>query len=263
MKNIAERYEGYGNSIKQVMDTRDRLRGIHGVVADIITLDKQYETAVETALGGRIQNIVTDSEETAKILVEYLKKHKYGRATFLPLSAMKANRAWDAGKLLKERGVIGVASSLVHTEELFSGLINYLLGRIIVVDNIDNAISFAKKYHYEYRLVTLEGESINPGGAISGGAFKNESNLLGRKREIEELEAKTSDSLKKYENFYKELNTVRERLTLCKQNLKALNEKRQEQLLQKSKIEMLINSVDKNRDEIKAGLDQLLAENTH
>lgn len=261
MKNIAERYEGYGNSIKQVMDTRDRLRGIHGVVADIITLDKQYETAVETALGGRIQNIVTDSEETAKILVEYLKKHKYGRATFLPLSAMKANRAWDAGKLLKERGVIGVASSLVHTEELFSGLINYLLGRIIVVDNIDNAISFAKKYHYEYRLVTLEGESINPGGAISGGAFKNESNLLGRKREIEELEAKTSDSLKKYENFYKELNTVRERLTLCKQNLKALNEKRQEQLLQKSKIEMLINSVDKNRDEIKAGLDQLLAEN--
>lgn len=261
MKNLAERYEGYGNSIRHVMDTRDRIGGIYGVVADIIELERKYETAIETALGSRIQNVVTDSEETAKALVEYLKKHKYGRATFLPLSAMQGKKVWNAANLLTEKGVIGIASSLVTTKESFKNVINYLLGRVLVIDNIENAVNFAKKYNYEYRLVTLEGEVINPGGAISGGAFKNENNLLGRKREIEELEKKTADSLKQYERFNEEFEAARQKLAGCKQNLRALNEKRQEQLINKSKTEVLLNSLYKKVEEIRKNSEGILEEN--
>ena len=119
LKNLAERYDGYGNSIRRVMEVRDRVHGIHGVVADIITTSQKYETAIETALGGSIQNIVTDSEATAKQLIEYLKKNKYGRATFLPLTSINANRYFSQPAALKEKGVLGLASDLVQVDSRY------------------------------------------------------------------------------------------------------------------------------------------------
>jgi len=186
--NLTERYDGYGNSIRKVMEQKTQSPGIVGVVADIIKVDKAYETAIETALGGTIQNIVTSDEATAKKLISYLKLNKFGRATFLPLTNISSNAITQNDKVLKEEGVIGVASDLVEADSKFHELISYLLGRIIVVDHIDHATAIAKKYHYTLRLVTTEGELLTPGGAISGGAYKNASNLLGRRREIEELE---------------------------------------------------------------------------
>ena len=211
LKNIAERYDGYGNSIKRVMETKDRVRGIHGVVADLITTSKDYETAIETALGGRMQNIVTDSEKTAKTLIDYLKKNKYGRATFLPLSSAKGS-SFSNTSFLKEPGVIDIADTLVEYDKSYRDLISSLLGRIIIIDNIDNAINFEKKYRYEYRVVTLEGESLSSGGSISGGAFKSSGNLLGRKREIDELEEIVDKLLNDYgENNERAENLKRER----------------------------------------------------
>ena len=189
LRNITERYDGYGNSIRRVMEQKDREKGIHGVVADLIKVEKTYETAIETALGGSIQNIVTDDEETAKRMIEYLKQNKYGRATFLPLTSIKRREQFQNDRALKEPGVIGLASDLVHTQEKYRELAGYLLGRTIVTDHIDHAIALARKYHYSLRIVTVEGESLSPGGSMTGGAFKNSSNLLGRRREIEELEA--------------------------------------------------------------------------
>ena len=145
MKNIAERYDGYGNSIKKIMETRDRIGGIHGVVADIIKASQKYEIAIETALGGRIQNIVTDSENTAKILIDYIKKNKYGRATFLPLSSVR-NSTFSNKEFLKEKGVIGIASELVEFDSEYVNLVGSLLGKIVVIDNIDNSIAFEKKF---------------------------------------------------------------------------------------------------------------------
>ena len=190
LKNITERYEGYGHSIKKVMELKETKKGIIGVVADIIKVDKKYETAIETALGGNIQNIVTDSETTAKEAIDFLKKNKYGRATFLPLSSMSGKANFNAPDALEERGVIGLASDLVKIKSAYEGVSKYLLGRVMVVDTIDNAISIARKYRYTVRIVTLEGEYLNVGGSISGGTFKNSSNLLSRRREIEELENK-------------------------------------------------------------------------
>lgn len=193
VKNIAERYDGYGNSIRRVMERRKDTQGIVGVVADILKVDKEYETAIETALGGSIQNIVTDKEETAKAMIQYLKENRYGRATFLPLTSIGEGKRQTNDQVLMEIGVIEYASALVQTEPQFIGLIRYLLGRTLVVDDIDNAISLERKYGYSLRIVTLDGEQLNPGGSISGGAYKNSSNLLGRKRELEELEIQVEE----------------------------------------------------------------------
>ncbi len=165
LKNLAERYDGYGGSIRKVMEVRDRVKGIHGVVADIISTKKEYETAIETALGGSIQNIVTDSETTAKQLIEYLKKNKFGRATFLPLTSVgQKNSSFNQEKALKEPGVIGLASTLVQAEKQYEGLIRYLLGKVVVVDQIDHAIALARKFQYTLRIVTLDGELLSAGG---------------------------------------------------------------------------------------------------
>ena len=206
LKNLAERYDGYGMSIRRVMETRDRIHGIHGVVADLISAPAEYEIAIETALGGSIQNIVTDSEETAKRLIEYLKKNKFGRATFLPLTAMNARQTFSQENALKEPGVIGLASDLVQADPQYSGLVKQLLGRVVVADTTDHAIALARKFHYSLRIVTLEGELFSPGGSMTGGAFKNTSNLLGRRREIEDLEAACQKSLHQAESLQKELN---------------------------------------------------------
>ena len=145
LKNITERYDGYGNSIRRVMSCKDREKGLIGVVADIIKVEKEYEIAVETALGGSIQNIVTDDEETAKRMIAYLKQNKYGRATFLPLTSMQGGAELWQMDALKETGVIGLAHTLVHVEERFLGLAKQLLGRTIVVENIDCGIRIARK----------------------------------------------------------------------------------------------------------------------
>ena len=203
LRNLSERYEGYGNSIRRVMEARTQISGVRGVVADLIDVPKEYETAVETALGGSIQNIVTDTEQTAKRLIEYLKKNRYGRATFLPLNAVSGREEGFSSQILSEPGVLGPASSLVQAKEEYQGLVRYLLGRVLVVDHVDHAIALAGKYHHTLRLVTLEGELFNPGGSMSGGAFKNSSNLLGRKREMEELKERCRQALMKVDEIQK------------------------------------------------------------
>ena len=188
LKNMAERYDGFGQSIRRVMEQREKHPGVIGVVADIIRVRKEFETAIETALGGSIQNIVTDNAGTAKDMIQYLKKNKYGRATFLPLANIRQGKEMQADGIMGQKGVIGTASSLVETDAQYSTLVKYLLGRHIVVDNIDNAIALAEKYNHTIRIVTIEGDLLNPGGTMSGGAFKNSNNLLGRRREMEDLE---------------------------------------------------------------------------
>ena len=188
LQNMAERYEGFGNSTRRIMEQKSRNPGIHGVVAELLQTEGKYETAIETALGGALQNIVTDNESTAKYLIEFLKRGHYGRATFLPLTSMQhGTRGLDAG-LQKEPGVIGPADTLVKCEDTYRNLAARLLGKTLVVENIDHAIRLGRKYKHSLRIVTLEGELLNPGGAMTGGSFRNNSNLMGRKREIEELE---------------------------------------------------------------------------
>ncbi|MBQ7174428.1 MAG: chromosome segregation protein SMC [Lachnospiraceae bacterium] len=188
LKNLAERYEGFGESVRALMRERSRIGGIHGVVADLIHTGKQYETAIETALGGRIQNVVTENQRSAKAGIEYLKRTKQGRATFLPLDALKYKNQNEYRQAAAEIGAIGIASELVEADPEYRDLVNYLLGNVLVTDHIDHALSIANKYRQSLRIVTLEGELLSPGGSMAGGAYKISSNLIGRSRELNEFE---------------------------------------------------------------------------
>ncbi len=261
LRNLAERYEGYGGSIRRVMEVRDRIKGIHGVVADIISTEKRYEVAVETALGGSIQNIVTDSEQTAKQLIEYLKKNKFGRATFLPLTSVSGRGGFSQEAALKEPGIIGLANRLVQVAPQYEGLADYLLGRVVVAENIDCAIAVARKYRYSLRIVTLEGELLSAGGSMTGGAFKNTSNLLGRRREIEELEEACRKALLRVDDIQRELALNEGLLTEEKENLERIKARKQEEILRRNTLQIGISGLEEKKAEIAESSTDMVREN--
>lgn len=261
LKNMTERYEGYGNSIKKIMELKEREKGIVGVVADIIKVDKKYETAIETALGGNIQNVVTDTETTAKEAIEYLKRGKFGRATFLPLSSIANKTGFSNERVLTEKGVIGLACDLVQIKKEWENIAKYLLGRIVVADTIENALLIARKYNYTLRIVTLEGELLNAGGSMSGGAFKNNSNLLGRRREIEELE-------KSLEAIKSENQAINEKLNANESESRAANEELEkiklvlnEQYILQNTVKMNMNKAGEKKQELADSYEDLGKEN--
>lgn len=259
LRNITERYEGYGNSIRRVMEQKERQPGIHGVVADLIKVQKKYETAVETALGGSIQNIVTDNDQTAKYLIEFLKRNRYGRATFLPLTNMRRS-SFNNPAALKEQGVVGIADTLVETEEIYRPLLSQLLGRTLVVDTIDHAITIGRKYSHSLRIVTLEGESLSPGGSMTGGAFKNSSNLLGRRREIEELEESVTALKKDMQKMQTSITKNREDRNHLRDHLSELTERLQKLQLSQNTEKMNIAQAESRIREIRGGYGQLKSE---
>jgi chromosome segregation protein len=238
--NLAERYEGYGGSIKKVMEQKASTPGIIGVVADIIRVSREYETAIETALGGNIQNVVTDSEETAKKLITYLKQGKHGRATFLPLTGLENPPGFQNDRVLQEEGVLGLAHELVEIAPKYQKVAKSLLGRIVVVDQVDHAIQIAKKYHYSIRMVTLEGELFVPGGAISGGAYKNNSNLLGRRREIAALEQRAKEWKQESERASKEITDTKAHRNRLRVDIEALSAESQRKSIEQNTIRLNI-----------------------
>ena len=249
LRNLTERYDGYGNSIKRVMEQRAKYPKIIGVVADIISVDKQYETAIGTALGGSIQNIVTEDDYTAKKMIEFLKQNRFGRATFLPIESI-VDRGVLNNDVKNEKGVIGVASSIVNCDSKYNKVINHLLGRIFIVDNIDNAMVIAKKYNQTLRMVTLEGELINPGGALTGGAFKNSSNLLGRKRELDEID----ELIKEYNEKLEKAKISHGELVKAREELSNSRNEKQENIqnltIKKNTFSLNLNQANSKLDEI-------------
>mgnify|MGYP000422370447 FL=1 len=182
--------EGYVKSVKSILIACDRdlnlKKGMHGVLANLISVDKKYETAIEMCLGASLQNIVTENEQDAKKLVEYLRKNNLGRASFLPITTVKGKKI-DKIKS-KTNGVIGIASDLINTDKKYRQIVESLLGRTVIVDDMDTAINLAKQNSYSFRIVTLKGDVINPSGAIQGGSVQTKTvNILGRSKEIEEL----------------------------------------------------------------------------
>ena len=261
LRNLTERYEGYGQSIKKVMEKKSKNSKVVGVVADIISVDKEYETAIETALGASIQNIVTEDEHTAKEMIAYLRENKLGRATFLPITSVvkRGNVSPDA---LSERGVIGVASQLVNTDKKYQNIIESLLGRSIVVDNIDNAIKISKKYNQSLRLVTPTGELINPGGAMTGGAFRNSSNLLGRKRELEDIQQQIGETNNKLRKSREEdANLTMRRETLREERTNLMN-RIQKLSIDQNSVSIGLSNVNEKLAAIESTFASIKKENT-
>ena len=249
LKNITERYDGYGVSIRKIMERKNDYKGIIGVVADIIHVSKEYEIAIETALGGSISNIVTDDEQTAKNMIRFLKTNRFGRATFLPLTSIRGRRADNADRICSEAGVIGLASDLIKVERQFDNLADYLLGRVFIVDHIDNALALAKKYRYSMRIVTLEGESLNPGGSLSGGAYKNTGNLLGRHREMEELQKHVESLRKEGASLKQQINQLQSDKESNKAAIEKNTAEESKLTLHQNTVRLRLKQVDESRGE--------------
>ena len=199
--------EGYVKSVKSLLKDCENIKelgkGMHGVLANIIDVPEKYQTAIEMSLGMSLQNIVTDTEEDAKKLVEHLRKNNLGRASFLPIASVKGKKL-DKIKG-KENGVIGIASDLIKFDKKYEQIIISLLGRTVIVDNMDTAIKVAKQNGYTFRIMTLEGDMINPSGAITGGSVaKKTVNILGREKEIEKLGKEIQEIRQKIEKIKKE-----------------------------------------------------------
>ncbi len=260
LSNLTERYEGYGGSVKKIMEQKEKNKGIIGVAADIIKVEKQYETAIETALGGNIQNVVTDNEETAKQMISYLKAGKLGRATFLPLTSITNSPKFRNPEVLSEKRVIGMADELVQIEEQYRDVARALLGRIVVVDNVDHAVKLAGKYKHSLRIVTLEGEQLVPGGAISGGAFKNGSNLLGRRRELEELEKNVRKLKVSMEEINQEIEDTKARRSRLRTDVEALKTEIQRKSIEQNTARLNISQTRERMEEEAGGAVSLRLE---
>ena len=260
LANLTERYEGYGGSVKTVMEQKGQEKGIIGVVADIIQADAKYETAIETALGGNIQNIVTEDEETAKRMIGYLKKARAGRATFLPLTSITHPQEFKNPEALKEEGVIGMADDLVKIDKKYRNVAKAMLGRIVVVDNVDHAVKIARKFDYGIRMVTLEGELLVPGGAISGGAFKNNSNLLGRRREMEELEKKVKQYVIEIDKLLNDIEDTKRRRNKLRLDIEDIKGQLQRKFIEQNTARMNVMQARDKKSETEEGFGELKSE---
>ena len=263
--------EGYVRSVKDLLKACENnlqlKKGINGVLANLISTDEKYQTAIEMALGGAIQNIVTDTEEDAKKMIEYLRKNNLGRASFLPISSVKGRKL---DRFKQESGVVGIASDLVKYSSKYENIILNLLGKIVITDNIESAIRLSRTNGYAFKIVTLEGDVINPSGAMTGGSVsKKTASLLGRTTEIKNLEKqildidkKLEDIVTKKEKFLKENESViakieeindklqQSEIKCAKQSEKVISIENEISKIENSKIK-LENEIKKINEDIK------------
>lgn len=220
LEDLEKNMEGYFGAVKAVMKESGRgaLRGIYGPVSQLITVKDKYSAAIETALGAAVQNIVVDNETDAKRAMGFLKEHRAGRATFLPITAIKGRVLSEQG-LDDQYGFVSIASDLVSYDNKYSEIIRWLLGRTAVAEDIDSAIAIAKKYSYRFRIVTLDGQVINAGGSMTGGSRVQNAGILSRGNEIERLKGSLASMQKELDGMLSDYKLLSEDASAAKAEL--------------------------------------------
>ncbi len=254
--------EGYVKSVKDILKACDNdkelKKGIEGVLANIISTKSEYQTAIEMALGASMQNIVTDTEADAKKLIEYLRKNNLGRASFLPVATIKGKKIEKVKEL---DGFVGIASDLVKANSKYENIILNLLGRTAIVDNIENAIKIAKENKYSFKIVTLEGDIINPSGAMTGGSVaKKTLNILGRAAEIKKLEKDIESIDKKLENAVTEKENFIESNKDLLEKIEEVNNNLQQSEISFAAISERYNAIETEINKIVASKEKLTVE---
>ena len=255
--------EGYIKSVKLLLIDCEKIKelgkGMHGVLANIISVPSEYETAIEMCLGASLQNIVTDTEEDAQKLVEHLRKNNLGRASFLPITSVKGKKVENIKG--KKIGVIGIAADLVKFDKKYEQIILNLLGRTVVVDNMKNAINVAKENNYSFRIITVEGDVINPSGAITGGSVaKKTVNILGRSREIETLEKELKKLKEKIQKSEKDKEKYVNSSEDIIEKIQALEKQLQETDITYATEKQRVISIDENIEQIQKRIEKLKQE---
>lgn len=260
LKELEESYEGYYKSVKAILSQKkehpESFKGVLGAVGSLLSVTPGYETAIEIALGGNIQNIVTETEYDTKDAINYLKENKLGRATFLPLTAIKPREIGGIrDKLSREQGFLGIAKELISYDEKYENIFSNILGRVIIVNNFDNALLLFKKYDYAYKIVTVDGELLNTGGAITGGAQESAGvKIFGRSREIASLSVQTEELKAVRDKYTTLLETIREK----QQSVKFKSSELREEL---NKINIEKAAITQEAAQLKNSLDNLLTRN--
>ena len=263
LSEMEKEKEGYSRAVKAILlecEKNSQLnKGVKGVLANLISVPEKYQTAIETVLGATLQNIVTDTEEDAKKLIEYLRQNSLGRASFLPISSVKGKKV---DRLIKNNleGVIGIASDLIKTDKEYEGIILNLLGRTVIVNNMDTAIILARQNSYSFRIVTLKGDIINSSGAISGGSNSQKTtSIIGRTNQIKELEKEIDDLNKQIEQISKEKEKYEQAIESLLKEVETLEQTSQEieieYATEKQKLELLeetIQSLETKLDELRS-----------
>lgn len=268
LEQIKNEHEGYFQSVKQVLGLKQadpqKWTGIIGIVGELLEVDKNYELAIVTALGGAMQNIVAATEQDAKQMISTMKSRGIGRVTFLPLNTVQAYappREMEA--LRQETGFLGLASELVKYDQNYSPAIAYLLGRILIVDNMNHASYIAKKYGYRYKIVTLEGEVFNAGGTLSGGSSKNnKNNIFARTRELKELKEAYEVYVRDYDEAKTALESMREAQKCCHEKWQALRDTLEQLHTQKQELGLEIRQAESELELTKKSQHQLVVEKT-
>lgn len=252
-------YEGYAQSVRKILKESERNSAFRskmvGVLASLIKVPAQFETAIEVALGNAVQNIVTYNENNAKDLISYLKENKFGRATFLPISSMR-RRDMDERSIAGRKGVFGVASKLISYDKQIDNVISNLLGGTVVVDTLATAVDIARDNHFSFRIVTLDGDVVSTQGSLTGGSKRSEAvNLISRQREIETLSAEVDQLTQKEYDMRNKINLLKVDLSASKSNEKQITEKKNELEISLAKEQEKLEAVNKDlaelEDEIK------------
>lgn len=214
--DMENHYEGFNRGVKEVLKNKN-LKGIYGALGQVVTVPQKYEKAIEAALGSYMQNIITADENSAKAAINYLKHNKIGRVTFLPMNIIKSKKI---NNIQSKTNFIGIASDLISYEEKYRDIFENILGRTIVIDNIDEGIKFARETGHKYKVVTLEGEILNPGGSLTGGSLKSSGNILSRKRLINEFNEKIKITKEENASIQEKLVSIDKDIIICKENIK-------------------------------------------
>ena len=256
--------EGYIKSVKSLLkdceNIKDLGKGMHGVLANVIEVRDEYQTAIEMCLGASLQNIVTETEQDAKKLVEHLRKNNLGRASFLPIASVKGKKL-DKIKGSNETGYIGIASDLINFDKKYEQIVLNLLGRTVIVDNMDTAIKIAKQNGYSFRIITIEGDVINASGAITGGSVSKKTvNILGRGKEIEKLEKDIKNLKEKIEKLEKEKQEYEDSIQETIENAVSLEKELQEIDITYATEKQKVVAFDENIERIETRLNKLKEE---
>lgn len=260
LENLEKHYEGYNRSVKSLMESihRERITAANDtkVLGEIFTVGKKYEVAIEIALGAAISNVITKNEEIAKVLIGYLKKNSLGRATFLPLNIIKGKKLELDRSITEANGYIGIASDIISYDKEYKNIMDYSLGRTIICSDMDCALNIARIGKYNYRIVTLDGEIINPGGALTGGSIKGKnSNVLGRKREIEELVLDISNKKEKYEELKILVQDIKKEIQDLDEDMLNKRDEVHEKNIELTKKESEIKGLQSDTDKLKRNLE--------
>lgn len=218
--DMENHYEGFNRGVKEVLKNKN-LKGIYGALGQVVTVPQKYEKAIEAALGAYMQNIITSDENSAKAAINYLKHNKIGRVTFLPMNIIKSKKI---NNIQARTNFIGIASDLISYEEKYRDILENILGRTVVIDNIDEGIKFARETGHKYKVVTLEGEILNPGGSLTGGSLKSSGNILSRKRLINEFNEKIKATKEENTSIQEKLVSMEKEIISCKENIQHYEE---------------------------------------